>query len=353
MAEDSLWRWQHSESQIAKPAVAAMAFADIAGWVEDDHCAALACYLRSVDLANTKLPNPAEDILSAMLADRGMARRFFEENFAPFRILTEPGLLTSYFQPVLKGSRTPSPAFPIPVYRRPADLKPLPPGHALTADRLTAARDTQGRFEPYFTRGEIDAGALAGHGLEILYLADAIEAFIMHVQGSGLVELDDGTVARLTFDGKNGHAYTSVAKCLIERGHLAAEDAHLQGMVSWLRAHPNPAALLHENKSYIFFKEMDSAEAGPKGSLGAQLYRGRSLAADPLYHTLGIPIWVSAPELGFDGRPFRRLVVAQDTGSAIKGAQRGDIFAGTGSDAGRVAGRIRHNCEFIVLQPRC
>ena len=292
-------------------------------------------------------------MLGALLADREKARQFFEENFAPFRILTEPGLLTSYFQPVLKGSRRPSPAFPIPVYRRPADLKPLPPGHALTADGLTAARDAQGRFEPYFTRAEIDAGALAGRGLEILYLADAIEAFIMHVQGSGLVELDDGTVARLTFDGKNGHPYTSVARCLIERGHLAAEDAHLEGMVSWLRAHPNPAALLQENKSYIFFKEMDSAEAGPKGSLGAQLYRGRSLAADPLYHTLGIPIWVSAPELGFDGLPFRRLVVAQDTGSAIKGAQRGDIFAGTGSDAGRVAGRVRHKCEFIVLQPRC
>ena len=350
MAEDSLWRWQHSETQIAKPAVEAIAFSDIAGWGEDDHRAALACYLRSVDF---KLPKPAEDILGALLADRERARSFFEENFTPFRILTEPGLLTSYFQPVLKGSRRPSPAFPIPVYRRPADLKPLPPGHALTADGLTAARDAQGRFEAYFTRGEIDAGALAGRGLEILYLADVIEAFIMHVQGSGHIELDDGTEALLTFAGKNGHAYTSVAKCLIERGHLAAKDAHLEGMVSWLRAHPNPATLLQENKSYIFFKELDPTEPAPKGSLGAQLSRGRSLAADPLYHTPGIPIWVVAPELVFDGRPFRRLVVAQDTGSAIKGAQRGDIFAGTGSEAGRVAGRIRHKCEFIVLQPRC
>jgi membrane-bound lytic murein transglycosylase A len=353
VAEDSLWRWQHFETQIAKPPVEGVAFADMTGWADDDHCAALACYLRSADLANTKLPKPAEHSLAAFVADCETARQFFEENFAPFRILTEPGLLTSYFQPVLKGSRSPSSAFPVPVYRRPADLKPLPPGHALTADGLTAARDAQGRFEPYFTRAEIDAGVLAGRSLEILYLADAIEAFIMHVQGSGLVELDDGTVAPLTFDGKNGHPYTSVAKCLIESGHLAAKDAHLEGMVSWLRAHPNPAALLQENKSYIFFKEMDAAEVGPKGSLGAQLYRGRSLAADPLYHTPGIPIWVAAPELAFDERPFRRLVVAQDTGSAIKGAQRGDIFAGTGNEAGRVAGRIRHKCEFIVLQPRC
>ena len=353
MAEEGLWRWQHSETRIAKPAVEAVAFADIPGWVDDDHFAALACYLRSVDLANTKLPKPIENALEALLADRGKAREFFEQNFAPFRILGEPGLLTSYFQPVLEGSRTPSPAFPIPVFRRPADLKPLPPGHVLCADGLTAARDAHCRFEPYFTRAEIEAGALAGRGLEILYLPDAIEAFIMHVQGSGHVELDDGTQARLTFDGKNGHPYTSVARCLIERGHLAAKDADLEGMISCLRAHPDRATLLRENKSYIFFKEMDPKEPSPKGSLGARLYRGRSLAADPLYHTPGIPIWISAPELAFDGRPFRRLVVAQDTGSAIKGAQRGDIFAGTGTDAGLVAGRIRHMCEFIVLQPRC
>ena len=353
MSEERLWRWQHSDVAVAKPQVEAVAFADIPGWAEDDHCAALGCYLRSVDLANANLPKPAEDSLAALLADRGKARQFFEQTFVPFRILAEPGLLTSYFQPVLKGSRAASPAFPIPVYRRPADLKPLPPGHALIADALTAARDVHDRFEPYFTRAEIEAGALTGRGLEILYLADAIEAFIMHVQGSGHVELDDGTQARLTFDGKNGHPYTSVAKRLVERGHLSARDADLEGMISWLRAQPDPSALLQENKSYIFFKEMDPAEPGPKGSLGAQLYAGRSLAADPLYQTPGIPIWVSASGLTFDGRPFRRLVVAQDTGSAIKGAQRGDIFAGTGGEAGRVAGRIRHKCEFIVLQPRC
>jgi len=353
VAGNSLWRWQHAQGAIAKPPARCVAFDEIRGWAEDDHCAALACYLRSVDLADAPLPKPEGSRVAALLADRAEARQFFEQSFAPFRVLAEPGLLTSYFQPMLKGSRTPSPAFTIPVYRRPANLKPLPLGHALTAGGLTAARDMQGRFEPYFTRAEIEAGALAGHGLEILYLADAIEAFIMHVQGSGHVELDDGTEARLTFDGKNGHPYTSVARRLVERGHLTAKDADLEGMISCLRAHPDPASFLQENRSYIFFKEMDPAEPSPKGSLGAQLYPGRSLAADPLCHTLGIPIWVAAPELLFDGCPFQRLLVAQDTGSAIKGAQRGDIFAGTGLEAGRVAGRIRHKCEFIVLQPRC
>ena len=143
----------------------------------------------------------------------------------------------------------------------------------------------------------------------------------MHVQGSGLIELDDGTEARLTFDGKNGHPYTSVAKRLIERGAgCQGYGLDLEGMVSWLRAHSNPATLLHENKSYIFFKEMDPAEPGPKGQLGAQFSPGRSLAADPHYHRLGMPLWVSALELTFDGHPFRRLVVAQDTGVRHQGS---------------------------------
>ncbi len=325
MGEDDLWRWQHAQTKVEKPSLCAVAFADMPGWADDDHCAALACYLQSVGMAKVKLAKPKENNLAASLAYRGMARAFFEENFAPFRILADPGLLTSYFEPALRGSRTPSKAFPIPIYRRPENLEPLPPGHALTAEGLSAARNGHGGFEPYFTRAEIEAGALNRRGLEILYLDDAIDAFIMHVQGSGCVELDDGTTTRLTFDGKNGRPYTSVARCLIERGLLSAKDADLEGMTSWLRAHSNPASFLHENKSYIFFKEMDAAERAPIGSLGAQLISGRSLAVDPLFHRLGMPVWISAPELAFDGRPFLKLAVAQDTGSAIKGAQRGDI----------------------------
>ena len=348
-----MWRWQHADTRSAGTATEAMSFAGIEGWREDDHCAAFACYLRTAELMKAGLPKPDRGSITALRSDRDKARRFFEEAFRPLRVLAETGLLTSYFEPLLKGSRAPSLAFPIPVYRRPADLKPLPSGHALLAAGLTAARDMGRHFEPYFTRADIEAGALAGRGLEILYLADAIEAFIMHVQGSGLVELDDGTETRLTFDGKNGHPYTSVARCLIDRGLLSASAADLDGMVSCLRARADAGAFLQQNKSYIFFKEMDPAEQGPKGSAGVQLHAGRSLAVDPLCHRLGLPIWVSAPELSFEGQPFRRLTVAQDTGSAIKGAQRGDIFAGQGGNARSVAGRVRHLCEFIVLQPKC
>ncbi len=350
--EEALWRWQHSGDRPAPPPAERIEYADIAGWSEDNHCDALACYLRSADLAVEPMPKPNSATLPALLADRAKARGFFEEAFAPFRLHAAPGLLTSYFEPVLQGSRRPSPRFRIPVYRRPSDLEPLPEGHPLAAMGLTAGRRTERGFEPYPERAEIEAGALEGQGLELLYLDDAIDAFIMHVQGSGRIEFGDGTAARLTFDGKNGRPYTSIAKRLIERGDLTAEQADLAGMAGWLRAQPDPAGTLNENMSYIFFRELEPLSDGPRGSMGAGLSKGRSLAADPLYHALGMPIWVAAPRLVFEGLPFRRLTVAQDTGSAIRGPMRGDIFAGSGAEAGRIAGKIRHACEFIVLKPR-
>lgn len=347
-AEGPLWRWQHSKVDVPALRLEPVSFDRIAGWSADSHCAALECYLRTACAA--KLPVPENARLS--LQDREKARAFFEESFTPLRVMDGPGLLTAYFEPVLKGSRKRSEAFAVPVYRRPPDLRPLPPGHPLAELGFTAAREATGALAPYPARAEIEAGALAGRGLEILFLSDSLEAFIMHVQGSGLVELDDGTVARLTFDGKNGHPYTSVAKRLIERGRLAPEDAHLEGMTAWLRGRPDLQLWLNENKSYIFFRELEQTAAAPRGSSGAELHPGRSLAADPLYHAMGTPIWVVAPELTFEGAPFRRLLTVQDTGSAIRGPRRGDVFAGMGQDAGRVAGRIRHGCEFFVLRPR-
>ncbi len=344
------WRWQHSRAEAGPAQFEPVQFEAIDGWSADDHCAALACYLQLAGQMQQPLPDPAE--VSSLLVDRKKARFFFEKNFAAFRVSAAPGLLTAYFEPVLKGSRRPSPAFNVPVYRRPDDLAPLPQGHPLAQLCLTAGRKTASGFEPYSTRAEIEAGILAGLGLEILYLADPVQVFIMHVQGSGLVQLDDGAAVRLTFDGKNGHAYTSIAKVLVDRGELSREGAHLEGMVAWLMARPERLALLNENKSYIFFKELEYSAPTPMGSSGAHLQPGRSLAADPLYHAAGTPIWVAAPELTFESAPFHRLLIAQDTGSAITGPQRGDVFAGTGADAGRVAGHIRHPCAFITLRPK-
>ncbi|WKW50198.1 murein transglycosylase A [Rhodomicrobium lacus] len=348
--EAALWRWQHGGASSAVLSLEPLDFAEIPGWRDDNHADALACYLRSAALA-PHLLRPAGDP-ARFIADREAARVFFEAHFLPCRVNADQGLLTSYFEPVLQGSRRRSAAFPVPVYRHPADLALLPPEHPLATQGLSAARATAAGFEPYFTRGEIEAGALEDSENALLYLADAVDAFVMHVQGSGLVELDDGTRVRLTFDGKNGHPYTSISKWLIAHGKLAAADADLHGMKAWLRAKPGREAVLHENRSYIFFREMGASAAAPRGSSGVDLYPGRSLAADPAFHPAGTLLWVSAPDLIFEGKRFQRLTVAQDTGSAIKGPQRGDIFAGTGDAAGESAGVVRHSCDFIVLQPR-
>jgi membrane-bound lytic murein transglycosylase A len=350
MTDRALWRWQHAGAEAPELSLEPVEFGAIQGWTADDHCAALQCYLQSA--ASNSLPLPAEGTLPRLLREPEGARAFLEDNFAAFRVLGGPGLLTAYFEPVLKGSRLPSPEFPVPVYRRPGELRPLPPDHPLTELGLTAGRDSAAGFERYYTRAEIEAGALEGRGLELLYLADPAEAFIMHVQGSGLVEFADGTRVRLSFDGKNGHPYSSISKLLIQQGDLKLEDAHLEGLLAWLRAQSEPQTVLNWNKSYIFFKELEHSAAGPQASSGVTLRTGRSLAADPLYHATGTPIWVEASELVFENKPFRRLLVAQDTGSAIVGPQRGDVFAGMGPEAGRVAGRIRHRCAFIVFRPR-
>jgi membrane-bound lytic murein transglycosylase A len=347
VTESALWRWQRAGAEALELSVEKVEFQAIQGWSADDHGAALDCYLQSAALNG--FPFPAGGTL---VRGPEYARAFFEDHFAAFRVLAAPGLLTAYFEPVLQGSLTPSPGFSVPVYRRPDELKPLPPGHSLMELGLTAGRDSVAGFEPYYTRAEIEAGALAGRGLELLYLADPVEAFVMHVQGSGLVELTSGARVRLSFDGKNGHPYTSISKFLVKREDLKIEDAHLDGLLAWLRAQSEPQAVLNQNKSYAFFKALEHSAAAPRGSSGVELRTGRSLAADPLYHAAGTPIWVEAPELVFEGRPFRRLLVAQDTGSAIVGPQRGDVFAGTGLEAGRAAGRIRHGCRFIVLTPR-
>lgn len=345
-----LWRWQHAHGHAPEFSLEPIGFGAIPGWEEDDHGAALRCFLASAPQISAELAALAA---AASANGEGAPRAFFEENFSACRVLAEPGLLTAYYEPVLEGSRHCSPAYSVPVYRRPPDLSPLPQGHALAAAGLTAGRVGPRGLEPYFTRGEIENGALSGRGLELLFLADPVAAYFMHVQGSGAVKLAEGGAARLTFDGKNGHPYTSVGKLLVARGELSVADATLDGLVNWLNRRPDEArTLLQENRSYIFFRELPIDAAGPLGSLGAPLTPGRSLAADPRCHRLGLPVWVSAPELEFEGRALRRLLVAQDTGSAITGPQRGDLFAGSGAEAGSIAGRVRHACEFVVLKPK-
>jgi membrane-bound lytic murein transglycosylase A len=218
-------------------------------------------------------------------------------------------------------------------------------------------RSTERGIEPYHDRAAIEAGALEGRGLEIAFIEDPVDLFFIHVQGSARLRFADGGLARIAFDGKSGHPYTSIGRLAVERGLLQREAADKDGLEVWLKTHPREAsALMQENRSYIFFRETEQEkDEGPLGAAGVPLTPFRSLAVDRLLHTFHTPIWVDAAELSDPERErasFRRLMLAEDTGSAIVGPARGDIFFGSGAEAGSRAGRVRHAATMVALVPR-
>ena len=290
-----------------------------------------------------------------------VTRAFFERNFTPSAVENnlKPGLLTGYYEPVIKASRTPQGPYQTPIYKRPADLVTvIPETHrgAVKAGTLTHVRKTGKGNAPYFTRAQIDQGALKGKGLELLYFADTVDIFFMQIQGSGRIELTDGTSVRVHYDGKNGHPYKSIGSYLIEKAILAADKVSLGALATWLKADPERAnKVMWHNASYVFFRELKGDEAGaPLGALNVPLTPGRSLAFDPGYHALGTPVYVSAPTLRHvpKASPFNRLMIGQDVGSAIKGPERGDIYFGSGDAAGQIAGVTKHPGRFFVLVPK-
>jgi membrane-bound lytic murein transglycosylase A len=346
------------------PRFEAVSFCGIEGWQEDDQAAALRPLLRSCAVGDGPIASACA-AARALVKETGgrvspaAARALFEAHFTPHAIAAgAPGLVTGYYEPELRGSRVPGVRFKVPVYARPDDLVQLKPDleRARFNDELTCMRQTAKGLVPYYTRAEIEAGALAGRGLELVYLDDPVELFFMQVQGSGLVLLGEGGAMRLSYAGKNGYPYTSIGTRLIERGELMPRAASLNGVKAWLRADPaRGRELMAENKSYIFFRALSEEEGrdGPLGAEGVALTPGRSLAVDGAIHALRTPIFVAAPGLrASDGRPFRRLMIAQDVGSAIRGAERGDIFFGSGERAGALAGTTKAAARFFVLLPK-
>jgi membrane-bound lytic murein transglycosylase A len=338
-----------------------ISFDRVPGWADDDHAPALRAFRASCAII-TASPREAAPGLIAMCAraetaPASAARAFFEANFTAHSIVDgSRGFLTGYFEPVVRGSRVRTPTFRFPLHRRPPDLVNLvdEAARAGAGTNLTHARRLpDGKTAPYATRAEIESGALDGQGLEIVWLSDPVDRFFMQVQGSGRVRLDDGSTMRLGYDGKTGHPYTSIGRVLIDDGIMRAQDVTLQSLGTWLRANPKRARdVMWRNQSYVFFRDMGAA-GGPVGALGSKLTPGRSLAVDPRYHPLGLPVWVVSETLRTTGdKPFRRLMVAQDVGSAIKGPQRGDIYFGSGAAAGAKAGRTKHAGQFVVLLPR-
>jgi membrane-bound lytic murein transglycosylase A len=361
----ALWFMREKPVSEEAAALSLTSFDDIEGWDDDDQSQAFEALLRSCRnskvLAATAPCIEAMSLSSKARVGREEARAFFEKYYTPYEVGKEgkPGLLTGYYEPEVEGSRERSDKFQVAVYKRPDDLVAIKADELRGAlnDELTAMRKTDDELVPYYTREEIDKGALEGRDLEIVYLADPVELFFMQVQGSGRVRLPDGSIVRLGYAGKNGHPYTSIGKLLVERGEGKPGKMSMQAVKAWLREDPERAKkLMWENGSYVFFEERKDADAelGPVGAQGVALTPGRSIAVDPSYHALGTPVFVvAAAELKEeDGTPFERLMIAQDVGSAISGPERGDIFFGSGEEAGERAGTTLVPGDFIVLKPK-
>lgn len=312
---------------MAEPTYTILDYDDLNGWAADDHAAALVVFINTCG----DIPRPEWARLCAFAKDNPPARDFFETFFQP--VLIEDGvpmLFTGYYEPEIAGDLSQSDVFQHPIYRVPPDL----------VDGGT-----------YLSRREIDeTDALKNQSLEIAWLADPVDLFFLQVQGSGRIRLPNGNVIRVGYGGKNGREYSSVGQALVARGIYEPHQVSADVIRSWVRQNPEEGQqLLWQNESYVFFREVNEIppELGPLGAMDRSITPMRSVAVDPSMTLLGAPVWIE--KQGAD--PINRLMIAQDTGSAIKGAQRADIFFGTGDEAGRAAGQVKDGGRMVVLMP--
>jgi membrane-bound lytic murein transglycosylase A len=297
--------------------------------------------------------------------DEDAVRAMLAAHFSPYQVAAadgaDRGLVTGYYEPVLPGSRERDARFAVPLYGVPGDLLvvDLASLHPELKDRRVRGRLDGRRVVPYWTRAQIDAGQ-ARNLVPLAFVAAPMDAFFMEIQGSGRLRLPDGSTMRLAYGDQNGHPYTPVARVLIERGEMTREEASMQAIRAWGERHPvDIPALLQENASYVFFREiaapapgtLEATIDGPVGSLGVPLLAGRAIAVDPRAIPLGTPTWLATTHPG-SGAPLQRLVVAQDTGGAIRGAVRADLFFGSDEAAAEAAGRMRESGRLWMLWPR-
>jgi membrane-bound lytic murein transglycosylase A len=351
------------------PRLETLDFRSLAGWVEDDHLAAFHAFERSARalMAGQASPRPAQSAPAGLIGNARAAlcrasaaepRRFFETRFRPFRIVPENGggFLTGYYEPCVPASTVETEAFRWPILGRPADLITVSPNAAppgFPTDVTGARRLSDGSLVPYADRAEIEAERRG----PIVWVRDAVEAFLIQVQGSAQLEFPDRRRARLAYDGRSGLPYTSIGKILIESGQIAERDMSLANLKAWLRRDSARGLdVMRRNRSFVFFQLVDDfdADLGPVAGAGVALTPLRSIAVDRTIWAYGLPFWIDAelPWADETPRPFRRLMIAQDTGSAIVGPARADLFFGSGDKAGARAGAIRHRAEMIVLLPR-
>jgi membrane-bound lytic murein transglycosylase A len=355
---------------------APVAWGEIAGWAEDDHLQAFRAFRASCKAISaqrspsvdskalgTSLRHPCGIARTAEISDDAGARAFFETQFRPLRIsrLGEAeGFVTGYYEPVIDGSRTRTDVYTVPVYRRPSNLFV----RGFGADAVGLPNKGQvfrkiGRRKlvPYYDRAEIEDGAIAGRGLEICWLRNQTDLLFTQIQGSARVRLEDGSTLRINYDAHNGYPYTPVGRILIDRNIIPKDQMSMQKIREWMEQNPEGAnELRRQNRSYVFFREVGLSDKDEAvGAQGVPLTPGRSIAVDKSLHVYGTPFFIEG-ELPIESErsrtPFHRLMVAQDTGSAIVGPARADLYFGAGADAGRVSGRLRHNMRFVMLVPK-
>ena len=338
----------------------AASWQDLPGWHKDDPSAAWSALLASCTALGAR--DHWRDVCTAAIQlgkpSRDAARRFFEQSFTPYQVVStesgEEGLITGYYEPLLRGSRTPSNRYRFPLYAVPDDLVVVDLADVypeLKSMRLRGRLEGR-RLVPYPDRARIDSGDAPLRGKEIAWVDDEIDLFFLHIQGSGRIQLENGETMRIGYAEQNGHPYRSIGRILVQRGELALEQASMQGIKAWARERPDKASeLLNSNASYVFFRELPSAEGGPPGSLGVPLTAGRSIAVDRRHVPLGAPVFI-ATTWPNTMRPLNRIVLAQDTGGAIRGPVRADFFWGHGERAAREAGRMKQRVRMWVLLPR-
>src|SRR5216683_3413928 len=351
-------------------------WADIPGWSEDDQLQAYKAFRISCNPISAQQQAPADPKALGIslrdpcraakaldISDGAKARAFFEERFLPLRISRlgeDDGFVTGYYEPVIDGSRTQTDVYNVPVYRRPSNL--FVRGYRQSSPDLPNKGQVfrkigRRKLVPYYDRGEIEDGAIAGRGLEICWLKDPTDLLFAQIQGSARIHIQDGSTIRINYDAHNGYPYTAVGRVLIDRGIIPKEEMSMQKIREWMDQNTDGAKdLRRQNRFYIFFREVNLSDKDEAvGAQGVPLTPGRSIAVDKSLHLYGTPFFIEG-ELPIESEqartPFHRLMFAQDTGSAITGPARADLYFGAGADAGKVSGRLRHNMRFVMLVPK-
>lgn len=330
------------------------------GWSSDDLTAAWPAWLQSCAVLKrqTAWRDVCAEATGMERPDDQRIRAYFKNRFLPYQLTQDEGsgegLVTGYYEPLLQGSRTPSPAHRFPLRAPPDDLitVDLSSLYPELKNLRLRGRVEGNRIVPYFTRGEIDTGVPQIQGREIAWVDDPVELFFLQVQGSGRIRLENGELMRVGYADHNGHPYRSIGKWLVEQGELTLDKASMDGIKNWAREHPDRLPkLLATNPSYVFFRELPDRDSGPFGALGVPLTPERSIAVDPRALPLGAPVWLATTRPN-TAEAMNRLMLAQDTGSAIQGNVRADFFWGFGDEAGKLAGAMKQKGRMWLLLPK-